>query len=87
MAVLRSHSSRASRYRNGRDTAKAKAEENRQEEMCSPKYVPEPWEEWRERLNNWSGGHDVYRETYDIAREIPVDMLAERVEPRRWWKA
>ena len=42
---------------------------------------------WRNRLNGWSGGHDTYQEIYDIAREIPADMLAENVEPRRWWKA
>jgi hypothetical protein len=44
-------------------------------------------ERWRERLNDWSGGHDTYKEIYDIAREIPKDMPAENVEPRRWWKA
>ena len=57
------------------------------EEMCSPEYQPQLWEEWRERLNAWSGGLDTYQEIYNIAREIPVDTLAENVEPRRWWKA
>lgn len=57
------------------------------EEMCSPEYQPQLWEDWRERLNGWSGGHDTYQEIYNIAREIPADMLAENVEPRRWWKA
>ena len=27
------------------------------EEMCSPEFKPEPWEQWRERLNGWAGGH------------------------------
>lgn len=57
------------------------------EEMCSPEYQPQLWEEWRERLNGWAGGVDTYQEIYDIARQIPVDTLPENVEPRRWWKA
>ncbi len=57
------------------------------EEMCSPEFQPQLWEEWRERLNGWSGGLDTYQEIYDIARQIPVDTLPENVEPRRWWKA
>jgi TRAP-type C4-dicarboxylate transport system substrate-binding protein len=56
------------------------------EEMCSPEFNPEPWAQWRERLNNWSGGIDTYQEIYDVAREIPRDMPAENVEPRRWWR-
>ncbi|MEO1422337.1 MAG: TRAP transporter substrate-binding protein [Pseudomonadota bacterium] len=56
------------------------------EEMCSPEFQPQLWEQWRERLNNWSGGLDTYQEIYDVAREIPTDMLPENVEPRRWWK-
>lgn len=56
------------------------------EEMCSPEFQPQLWEQWRERLNGWAGGIDTYQEIYDIARQIPVDTLAENVEPRRWWK-
>ncbi|ATX65588.1 TRAP transporter substrate-binding protein [Roseinatronobacter bogoriensis] len=56
------------------------------EEMCSPEFVPGPWEQWRERINNWAGGIDTYTEIHRIAREIPADMLAENVEPRRWWR-
>lgn len=57
------------------------------EEMCSPEFQPDLWADWRERINKWAGGIDTYQEIYDIAREIPKDMLAENVEPRRWWKA
>jgi TRAP-type C4-dicarboxylate transport system substrate-binding protein len=57
------------------------------EEMCSPEFHPKPWEQWRNRLNNWSGGMDTYKFIYDIAREIPKNTLAENVEPRRWWKS
>jgi TRAP-type C4-dicarboxylate transport system substrate-binding protein len=54
--------------------------------MCAPEFVPEPWEQWRERINGWAGGIDTYTEVHRIAREIPADMLVENVEPRRWWK-
>ncbi len=57
------------------------------EEMCSPEFNPEPWAEWRERLNKWSGGIDTYKEIHRVAREIPADTKPENVEPRRWWKA
>ncbi|WP_299616498.1 TRAP transporter substrate-binding protein [Pelagibius sp.] len=57
------------------------------EEMCSPEFNPEPWAQWRERLNNWSGGLDTYTEIHKVAREIPADMLPENVEPRRWWRS
>lgn len=57
------------------------------EKMCSPQYVPKPWEEWRERLNKMSGGHDVYKEIFAIAREIPATMQVADVKPNRWWKA
>jgi len=57
------------------------------EKMCSPEYNPEPWEEWRERLNKMSGGHDVYKEIYGIAREIPKDMAVASVQPHRWWQS
>jgi hypothetical protein len=55
--------------------------------MCSPEFQPKPWEEWRERLNKMSGGHDVYKEIYATAREIPLTMAPVDVKPRRWWQA
>jgi TRAP-type C4-dicarboxylate transport system substrate-binding protein len=57
------------------------------EEMCSPEFQPQLWEQWRERLNGWAGGIDTYQEIYDIARQVPKDMKPENVEPRRWWKS
>ncbi|WP_420730051.1 TRAP transporter substrate-binding protein [Hwanghaeella sp. 1Z406] len=57
------------------------------ERLCAPEFVPEPWEEWRERINEWSGGHDVYSEIHAIAREIDKKTLAQNVNPQRWWKA
>ena len=65
----------------------SKAELRKAEEMCSPEFQPQPWEEWRERINGWAGGIDTYSSIYNIAREIPVDTRAENVEPRRWWKS
>lgn len=56
-------------------------------ELCAPEYVPQPWEEWRERINGWAGGIDTYTEIHRIARELPADTLVENVEPRRWWKS
>ncbi|SDY43712.1 TRAP-type C4-dicarboxylate transport system, substrate-binding protein [Jannaschia faecimaris] len=56
------------------------------EEMCSPEFQPAEWEQWRERLNNWSGGLDTYQDIYNVARQN-THTLAENVEPRRWWKA
>lgn len=56
------------------------------EEMCSPEFQPQLWEDWRERLNNWSGGRDTYQEIYDTVRQN-THTLAENVEPRRWWKS
>jgi TRAP-type transport system periplasmic protein len=73
---------------NGVRNAFLSAEARREaEEMCSPEFVPGPWEQWRERINGWAGGIDTYTEVHRIAREIPADMLAENVEPRRWWRA
>lgn len=57
------------------------------EEMCSPEFNPEPWAQWRERLNNWAGGIDTYTDIHRVAREVPADMLPENVEPRRWWRS
>lgn len=61
-------------------------ERTKAEEMCAPNFVPEPWEEWRERINKWAGGIDTYTEIHKIARELPADTKVENVEPRRWWK-
>ncbi|MCA0851189.1 TRAP transporter substrate-binding protein [Salipiger thiooxidans] len=57
------------------------------EEMCSPEYNPDPWAQWRDRLDNWAGGIDTYQSIYDVARQIPKDTLPENVEPRRWWRS
>lgn len=62
------------------------AEIAKAEQMCSPEFNPKPWEQWRERLNRMSGGHDVYSEIYAIAREIPKDTVVADVQPRRWWQ-
>ncbi|MDF3414755.1 TRAP transporter substrate-binding protein [Sulfitobacter sp. M57] len=72
---------------NVRNAFLSDAEIKKAEEMCSPEYQPQLWEEWRERLNGWSGGHDTYQEIYDSVRVLPADTLPENVEPRRWWKS
>jgi hypothetical protein len=63
------------------------AELKKAEQMCSPEFQPKPWEEWRERLNKMSGGRDVYKEIYNIAREIPANATVASVKPNRWWKS
>ena len=62
------------------------AERKKAEEMCSPEFQPQLWEQWRERINNWAGGIDTYQDIYNEVRKNP-HALAENVEPRRWWKA
>nr|WP_300309152.1 TRAP transporter substrate-binding protein [Halomonas sp.] len=57
------------------------------EQRCAPKFNPEPWEQWRERLNSWAGDIDVYEEIYALAREVPKDLAAVNVAPKRWWRA
>ena len=62
------------------------AERKKAEEMCSPEFQPQLWEQWRERINGWAGGIDTYQDIYNEVRTNP-HTLAENVEPRRWWKA
>ncbi len=62
-------------------------ERRKAEEMCSPEFQPQLWEEWRERINGWAGGLDTYQEIFDEVRTIDENTLPENVEPRRWWKA
>ena len=70
---------------NVRNAFLSDAEIKKAEEMCSPEFQPQLWEEWRERLNGWQGGADTYQEIYNEVRTNP-HTLAENVEPRRWWK-
>ena len=71
---------------NVRNAFLSKAELRKAEEMCSPEFQPQLWEQWRERINGWQGGADTYQEIYDEVRTIDEDTLPENVEPRRWWK-
>ena len=71
---------------NVRNAFLSKEELRKAEEMCSPEFQPQLWEEWRERINGWAGGIDTYQEIYDEVRTISEDTLPENVEPRRWWK-
>jgi len=61
------------------------AEVRKAEEMCSPEFQPQLWEQWRERINGWADGIDTYQDIYNEVRNNP-HTLAENVEPRRWWK-
>lgn len=57
------------------------------EDIASPMSNPEPWKVWRDRLGEWAGGVDIYKEIHAVAREIPADKPVVNVEPRRWWKS
>ena len=70
---------------NVRVAALSDAEIRKAEEMCSPEFQPQLWEQWRERINGWAGGIDTYQSIYDEVRKNP-HTLAENVEPRRWWR-
>ncbi|MEL7462169.1 MAG: TRAP transporter substrate-binding protein [Pseudomonadota bacterium] len=70
---------------NVRVAALSDEEVRKAEEMCSPEFQPQLWEQWRERINGWSGGIDTYQDIYTEVRNNP-HTLAENVEPRRWWK-
>ena len=72
---------------NVRNAFLSDAEIKKAEEMCSPEFQPQLWEEWRERINGWQGGADTYQEIYDEVRTIDANTLPENVEPRRWWKS
>ena len=70
---------------NVRVAALSDAEIKKAEEMCSPEFQPQLWEQWRERINGWAGGIDTYQDIYNEVRTNP-HTLAENVEPRRWWR-
>jgi len=72
---------------NVRFAALSDEERLKAEKMCSPEYNPEPWQEWRNRLNDWAGDVDIYKEILTIAREIPRDTKVVNVKPQRWWLA
>lgn len=57
------------------------------EEMSSPEFNPGPWEQWRDRLNKWSGGLDTYKAIHKIARELDPTTKAQNVAPNRWWRS
>lgn len=56
------------------------------EKRISPKYNPDPWKDWRKRMDEIYGNGDIYEEMYNIAHEVPADAYAIDVQPHRWWK-
>lgn len=62
------------------------AELEKAKRMSAPRHNPEPWNKWRERLNRMAGGIDTYEHLYQLARELPEQVHAVDVEPRRWWR-
>ncbi|MCW8885413.1 MAG: TRAP transporter substrate-binding protein DctP [Motiliproteus sp.] len=62
------------------------AEIEKARQLSSPRHNPQPWENWRQRLNHMAGGVDVYEELYSIANDPIANVEAVDIEPRRWWK-
>ena len=56
------------------------------EQMVSPKYNPDPWKKWIERLSRMAKVDNIFEELYSIARQLPETTIPLDVEPRRWWK-
>ncbi len=56
------------------------------EQMVSPKFNPEPWKKWIERLSRMVKTDNIFEELHTIARQIPENTNPLNVEPGRWWK-
>ena len=56
------------------------------EQMVSPKFNPDPWKKWIERLSRMVKTDNIFEELYTIARQIPENTIPLNVAPRRWWK-
>ena len=52
--------------------------------MADPRVNPEPYKEWRGKLDKMCG-FDVYEVYSKCAQEIPEDTPAQEVKPQRWW--
>lgn len=63
-----------------------KEEMEKLERIISPKYNPDPWKDWRKRLNKIYGKGDCFEDIYAIAKEVPAEAFAIDVQPKRWWK-
>lgn len=64
----------------------SKEEMTRLEKLISPKYNPDPWKEWMDKLNKIYGRGDVFEKMYSIAHEVPDNAYAIDIFPKRWWK-
>ncbi len=56
------------------------------ERVISPKYNPNPWKEWIDRLDKIYGRGFIFERMYEIAREVPANAYAIDIIPKRWWK-
>jgi len=71
---------------NIRNVQWSKEEMDKLEKLISPKHNPQPWAEWREKLNKMYGRGDIYEKMYEIAHEVPASAYAIDIIPKRWWK-
>jgi len=56
------------------------------ERLISPKYNPDPWKEWMDKLNKIYGRGDIFEKMHAIAHEVPDTAYAIDIIPKRWWK-
>jgi TRAP-type C4-dicarboxylate transport system substrate-binding protein len=56
------------------------------ERVISPKYNPDPWKEWIDRLDKIYGNGSIFEKMYAIAHEVPANAYAIDIIPKRWWK-
>jgi len=56
------------------------------EKLISPKYNPDPWKEWMEKLNRIYSRGDIFEKMYAIAHEVPANAYAIDIIAKRWWK-
>ena len=56
------------------------------ERVISPKYNPNPWKEWIDRLDKIYGRGFIFERMYEIAHEVPANAYAIDIIPKRWWK-
>ncbi|MGA7579264.1 MAG: hypothetical protein ACLQUW_08835 [Desulfobaccales bacterium] len=58
----------------------------RLERVISPKYNPDPWKKWMDRLDKIYGNGSIFEKMYAIAQEVPANAYAIDIVPKRWWK-
>ena len=64
----------------------AQEELDKLERVISPKYNPNPWKEWIDKLDKIYGRGFIFEKMYEIAHDVPANAYAIDIIPKRWWK-